>query len=169
MPILDSDGLRPTTDRVRETLFNWLQFDVADAVVVDLFAGAGGLGLEAASRGAAEVLLIERDKRVATQLSENLNTLKATNARVLVADALALLQSPSSLPPHWDIVFVDPPFAQGLADQTLERLLNCPQVSTDTLIYLETEHDFSPSSATRWQVIKEKRHGAVQFCLLQKR
>ena len=158
LPILNSEGLRPTTDRVRETLFNWLQFDIAGAVAIDLFAGSGGLGFEAASRGARQVVMVEKDHRVANQLQQNVALLGADNITVLTTDALQLMQSPSSLPSQWDIVFVDPPFNLGLASQSLEQL-----------VYLETEATLTLPQLAQWHTLKEKRHGAVCFRLLQKK
>jgi 16S rRNA (guanine966-N2)-methyltransferase len=169
LPILNSEGLRPTTDRVRETLFNWLQFDIAGAVVIDLFAGSGGLGFEAASRGARQVFMVEKDHRVANQLQQNVALLDADNITVLTTDALQLMQSPSSLPSQWDIVFVDPPFNLGLASQSLEQLSQLPQLSPETLVYLETEATLTLPQLAQWHTLIEKRHGAVCFRLLQQK
>lgn len=169
IPILDSEGLRPTTDRVRETLFNWLQFDIADAIVVDLFAGSGGLGFEAASRGARHLVMIEKDPRVAAQLQNNRSLLRADNMDIFTADTFSLLTRADTLPGHWDIVFVDPPFNLALANSTLEQLRQLKQVSAESLVYLETEVDCNLPELDHWHVIKEKRHGAVCFRLLQKK
>ena len=169
LPVLDNDGLRPTTDRVRETLFNWIQFDIADAYVLDLFCGSGGLAFEAASRGAKEVLMIDNDSRTIEQLEDNIKTLAADNMRAVKADALSLLASPSELPTQWDIIFVDPPFTQGLANKTLDLLAQSAQVTADTLIYLETESEVEIDDLSPWKIIKDKRHGAVKFALLQRK
>ncbi|WP_290653766.1 16S rRNA (guanine(966)-N(2))-methyltransferase RsmD [Idiomarina sp.] len=169
LPILNSEGLRPTTDRVRETLFNWLQFDIAGAVVIDLFAGSGGLGFEAASRGARQVVMVEKDHRVANQLQQNVALLNADNITIVTTDVLQLMQSPLSLPNQWDIVFIDPPFNLGLASQSLEQLSQLPQLSPETLVYLETEATLTLPQLTQWHTLKEKRHGAVCFRLLQKK
>lgn len=170
LPILSSDGLRPTTDRIRETVFNWLQFDIRDAVVIDLFAGSGGLAFEAASRGARQVIMVEKDVQVARQLQRNAEALHADKMSLVHDDAFNFLrQQGSQHPATWDIVFVDPPFNRGLAEQALQDLARTPAVSVNTLVYIETETDFSLPLTGAWQLIKDKRHGAVKFCLIQKR
>ena len=134
LPVADVGGLRPTSDRVRETLFNWLQPKLAGARVLDLFAGSGALGLEAVSRGASEAWLVERDPVLAEALRGTAERLKA-GARVQVAraDALAWLQAP--LHGRFDVVFLDPPFDAGLWAQALERLP--PWLADDAWLYLE--------------------------------
>ena len=121
LPVADRDGLRPTSDRVRETLFNWLQQKIAGARVMDLFAGSGALGFEAASRGAREAFLVEQDPAVADTLRDTVTRLKAGGrVHIVQADALAWLQAP--LHGRFDLVFVDPPFGAGLWSHALERL-----------------------------------------------
>ncbi|MGM0481591.1 MAG: 16S rRNA (guanine(966)-N(2))-methyltransferase RsmD [Pseudomonadota bacterium] len=168
LPVIDHQGLRPTTSRVRETLFNWLQSDIHNANVLDLFAGSGSLGFEAASRGASRVLFIEQDKQVVKQLADNIKRLKADTIELLQADALALLNQPNALQGPVDIVFVDPPFHQQLAAQTLVQLAACPALSQDSLIYLEIEPQAALDLASDWRIIKDKQHGAVRFLLLQR-
>ena len=113
LPVADIAGLRPTSDRARETLFNWLQPVLPDARVLDLFAGSGALGLEALSRGASEAVLVEREAKLAESLRQTVAKLRAEGeAQVVTADALAFLRAP--LHGCFDIVFVDPPFAAGL-------------------------------------------------------
>lgn len=168
LPVIDHQGLRPTTSRVRETLFNWLQSDIHNANVLDLFAGSGSLGFEAASRGASRVLFIEQDKQVVKQLADNIKRLKADTIELLQADALALLNQPNALQGPVDIVFVDPPFHQQLAAQTLVQLAACPALSQDSLIYLEVEPQAELDLASDWRIIKDKQHGAVRFLLLQR-
>lgn len=119
LPVPDSPGLRPTTDRVRETLFNWLAPVMVDAHCLDCFAGSGALGLEALSRYAAQATLLEMDRAVSQQLQKNLATLKANNARVVNTNTLAFLSQPGT--PH-HVVFVDPPFRKGLLEETLQLL-----------------------------------------------
>ena len=120
LAIDDAAGLRPTPDRVRETLFNWLAPTIAGARCLDLFAGTGALGIEALSRGAARVDFVERDARLAQQLRDNLVRLKQTDAGVRNADALSLLAEPPQL--AYDLVFIDPPFDAELWDATTQRL-----------------------------------------------
>ena len=119
LPVPESPGLRPTTDRVRETLFNWLAPSMVDAHCLDCFAGSGALGLEALSRYAASTTLLEMERSVAQQLQKNLATLKANNGKVVNTNTLAFLSQPGT--PH-HIVFVDPPFRKGLLEETLSLL-----------------------------------------------
>ena len=116
----DADGLRPTPDRVRETLFNWLGQDLPGWRCLDLFAGSGALGFEAASRGAGRVTLVEREREAAAALERNRALLGAEAVRVVRADALAWLAANRE---PYDLVFLDPPFASGLAGQLLPMLV----------------------------------------------
>jgi 16S rRNA (guanine966-N2)-methyltransferase len=156
LPVLDCPGLRPTPDRVRETLFNWLTTRLPGARVLDLFAGTGALGLEALSRGACEALFVERDARVVRQLAENLATLGVGGrGRVIEADALAFLGGePSPFP----LVFLDPPFRQGLAEPCCERLEQ-GWLCDDAFIYLESESNWTPQVPIHWQLHREVRAG----------
>jgi len=123
LPVLDRDGLRPSSDRVRETLFNWLQPVLSGARCLDLFAGSGALGFEAASRGASEVVMIERDRELAGSLAFTAGRLKIDTVRVVETDALRWLQSPPADPAQrFDLVFLDPPFASNLWDGVIERI-----------------------------------------------
>ncbi|VDZ76167.1 16S rRNA m(2)G966-methyltransferase [Salmonella bongori] len=128
--------LRPTTDRVRETLFNWLAPVMVDARCLDCFAGSGALGLEALSRYAADATLVEMDRAVSQQLQKNLATLKAANARVVNANTLAFLAQTGT--PH-NVVFVDPPFRKGLLEETLNLLESHGWLADEALIYVESE------------------------------
>ena len=109
----DSEGLRPTPDRLRETLFNWLMHDVRDARVLDLFAGSGALGFEALSRGAREAVLVDNSPAVCAQLARELAALEGAAGRVVRADARDFLRQPPATP--FDLVFLDPPYAQAAA------------------------------------------------------
>ena len=121
LPVADMAGLRPTSDRVRETLFNWLASALPGARVLDLFAGSGALGLEALSRGACEAVLVERDAKLAESLRQTVAKLRAEGeAQVVVADALAFLRAP--LHGRFDIVFLDPPFAADLWPEAFAAL-----------------------------------------------
>ena len=134
LPVPDSPGLRPTTDRVRETLFNWLAPVIVDAQCLDCFAGSGALGLEALSRYAAGATLIEMDRAVSQQLIKNLATLKAGNARVVNSNAMSFLAQKGT--PH-NIVFVDPPFRRGLLEETINLLEDNGWLADEALIYVE--------------------------------
>ncbi|MCB1786047.1 MAG: 16S rRNA (guanine(966)-N(2))-methyltransferase RsmD [Gammaproteobacteria bacterium] len=131
-------GLRPTPDRVRETLFNWLQHEVPGARCLDLFAGSGALGLEALSRGAAHLLAVERNRAAVERLRENIALLhEQDNALVVQDDALRLLKSTADRP--YDLVFVDPPFAAGLLGDTCRLLEQHGWLSDAAIVYLEQD------------------------------
>lgn len=131
----DSAGLRPTPDRVRETLFNWLAPVIAGSRCLDLFAGSGALGFEAASRGAAEVVLVERDAAVVKSLREQQMRLAAAQIHIVQADALQFLHGP---PQPFDIVLLDPPFGQNLLEAALAALAP-GWLAPTAWIYLEAE------------------------------
>jgi len=164
LPIHDLEGLRPTTDRVRETLFNWLSTDIRGARVLDCFAGSGALSLESLSRYADFALMFELQKSAANQLTKNLQTLNCTNANVVNGDSLQLLTNGTDT--GFDVVFIDPPFRKGLAKHTIELLMTHGWLNNDALIYLETENDVAdivlPAS---WQPLKEKKAGQVSYRL----
>ena len=163
LPVPDSPGLRPTTDRVRETLFNWLAPSIVDARCLDCFAGSGVLGLEALSRYATSATLLEMDRNVAQQLQQNLVTLKATHARVVNTNSLTFLAQAGT--PH-DVVFVDPPFRKGLLEETLTLLENNGWLADDALIYVESEVENGlPSVPTHWDLHREKVAGQVAYRL----
>lgn len=166
LPVADSPGLRPTTDRVRETLFNWLQWDITDARVLDLFAGSGSLGFEAASRGAAQVTLIEAIKSVSQQLQKNISLLNSQQIKVVTHSALNWLETQPG--EAYDIVFIDPPFREGLADKTLTLLDESNWLAVNNQVYLETEKEWPLKLPANWRVTKEKVHGQVCFRLLTK-
>ncbi|ATF90664.1 Ribosomal RNA small subunit methyltransferase D [Cedecea neteri] len=163
LPVPDSPGLRPTTDRVRETLFNWLAPSMVDAHCLDCFAGSGALGLEALSRYAASATLIEMDRAVSQQLQKNLATLKASNGKVLNANTLNVLAQPGT--PH-NVVFVDPPFRKGLLDETLNLLEKNGWLADDALIYVESEVENGlPAVPASWALHREKVAGQVAYRL----
>lgn len=156
LPVLDHPGLRPTPDRVRETLFNWLGQQLYGTQVLDLFAGTGALGIEALSRGASQVIFVERDARVATLIRDNLASLGATQGEVVTADALTFL---GSLGQPADVVFLDPPFHQGLADPCCAALEAGGWLAQEATIYLETEQTLTPEVPANWQLHRETRAG----------
>ncbi|BCU53674.1 16S rRNA (guanine(966)-N(2))-methyltransferase [Enterobacter kobei] len=163
LPVPDSPGLRPTTDRVRETLFNWLAPSMVNARCLDCFAGSGALGLEALSRYAGASTLIEMERGVAQQLQQNLATLKAANAKVVNTNTLTFLNQTGT--PH-DIVFVDPPFRKGLLDDTLRLLEVNGWLADDALIYVESEVENGlPQVPVHWDLHREKVAGQVAYRL----
>lgn len=149
------DGLRPTMDRVRETVFNWLQYDIEDARVLDAFAGSGALGFEALSRGAKEVTFLEKHPKAAQQLKENLKHLEAENAQIWVGDALLWLDQN---PEPYDVVFLDPPFGKDLLQPALDKLTLLP----GAMIYVEHEGKLTPEFPAHW--IEQKNKSTKEFC-----
>ncbi len=166
LPFPDVDGLRPTTDRVRETLFNWLQPVVHGAAVLDLFAGSGALGFEALSRGARNLTLIEKNASAAKQLMENIQTLKTSDAQVKQTDALQYLTQQQT---PFDLIFLDPPFSKGLLPECIALIESNNLLTDNGWIYIESEQDLAslnlPSS---WVLHREKKAGQVRLCLYQK-
>lgn len=167
LPVADLPGLRPSGDRSRETLFNWLQMQIRGARCADLFAGSGVLGLEAASRGAVAVTLIEKSRRAATQIRENLVRLGAEQVELLEADAIDWLSGCDAQ--SLDIVFVDPPFGSGLEQRALELLTAGDCVRSGGLVYVETAKNTGAiTPGPGWEISREKCLGDVQMLLLKK-
>jgi 16S rRNA (guanine966-N2)-methyltransferase len=167
LAVADMPGLRPTPDRVRETLFNWLAPTIAAARCLDLFAGTGALGIEALSRGAGHVDFLERDPQLAQALRENLLRLRQTAASVRTADALgALRQSPPTQ--RYDVVFVDPPFDANLWDDTLAQLDASDWLAPAALIYLESPAEQPVRVPASWQLHRESLAGAVRYALYRR-
>jgi len=164
LPVPAQPGLRPTGDRIRETLFNWLAPVVEGAHCLDLFAGSGALGFEAASRGAAEVVMVERTASVVRILEVNAKRLGALALRVVHADALQWLQGPCDR--TFDIVFLDPPFASGLLPPTCELLARHCWLAPRALVYLEAPaQDELPALPGTWELLRHKRAGQVRYAL----
>jgi 16S rRNA (guanine966-N2)-methyltransferase len=162
LPVADAPGLRPTPDRVRETLFNWLGQDLAGWRVLDAFAGSGALGFEAGSRGAAEVLLLERDAKLAASLRASAARLKASALRVQVADAVGWM----ARAPHasFDLVLLDPPFDAGLHAAALTAAV--PLVVPGGFVYVEAPAP--PALVHGLEAHRAARAGAVHFALLKR-
>jgi 16S rRNA (guanine966-N2)-methyltransferase len=164
LPVLMADGLRPTTDRVKETVFNWLMPYIQDANCLDCFAGSGGLGFEAISRGASSAILVELNKSAAQQLNDNKALLKANNIRVIQQNALNFLHSNQQA---YSLVFIDPPFRKGLAQKAAELLVE-KGLTDEALIYVEMEADDNLQiMPSHWQLLKEKVAGQVIYRLYQ--
>lgn len=152
LPVADAEGLRPTSDRTRETLFNWLQPVLPGARVLDLFAGSGALGFEAISRGAREALLVERDARQCEALRETAARLEGGDAaKIVQVDALALLRAP--LHGLFDLAFVDPPFGGDLWDTALQRL--GPWMAGQAWLYVEAPLQRNILPPSGWRLHRE--------------
>ena len=164
LPVHDVEGLRPTTDRVKETLFNWLATDVRHSRCLDVFAGSGSLGFEALSRYASYVMMIEQEPKAARQLQQNLQTLQCTQAQVVCRDALQVLQQPCTEP--FELVFLDPPFRKELLSQVIPLLEQQGWLADSALIYLERENEGTPPVIpANWQLLKDKQAGQVCYQL----
>lgn len=164
--VLDSDGLRPTTDRVRETLFNWLMHDVAGASCLDLFAGTGVLGFECLSRGASCIDFVEVDKAVAGNIQQNLHKLSPggglDKACINNKDAINFLNSNDHK--QYDIVFVDPPFQSVLALDSLQLLSENNWLNNNALVYLEQDsHHEEPKIPEGWALYRQGKAGQSAF------
>ncbi|MEC4088481.1 16S rRNA (guanine(966)-N(2))-methyltransferase RsmD [Pseudoalteromonas rubra] len=166
LPVKNVEGLRPTTDRVKETVFNWLMQDVRDAKVLDCFAGSGSLGFEALSRFAHSTTFFEFDKQVAQQLQHNADTLKVDNAWVEQGDTLIKLATPAAQP--FDLVFVDPPFRRDMVQSCCALLEANQWLSENALIYVEFERESTPTFPENWAILKEKQAGQVCCRLYQR-
>ena len=164
LDVLAAAGLRPTPDRVRETLFNWLAPVVAGARCLDLFAGTGALGIEALSRGAASVDFIESDARVADALRANLTRLKQV-ASVQRTDSLQFLAQSTS---RYDIVFLDPPFSAALWEPVAQALEADTRLQADAWIYVETPVQSVCALPENWAVHRDGRAGSVRFALYRR-
>ncbi len=170
LPVPDLPGLRPSGDRSRETLFNWLQGHLRGAGIVDLFAGTGVLGLEALSRGAASAVLVEKSALAAKQLRDSVEKLSANsgNHNVSVVEADALLWLKGQPAKGFDLVFIDPPFGQGLAAAAMQELQRGQQLKRGGLVYLEMPRsEILPPFAAGWKVLKDQVLGEVRMYLLR--
>ena len=160
LPVADLPGLRPTPDRVRETLFNWLGQDLTGWRCLDAFAGSGALGFEAASRGAAEVVLLERDATLARSLMASQQRLKAAQVSVVAADALAWMSR--SEHGRFDLVFLDPPFDAGLLAPAVQQAL--PLLAEGGFLYVESGQAV-PEPPPGAEAFRSARAGAVHHAL----
>ena len=171
LKVPDRPGLRPTPDRVRETLFNWLGNDLSGLVCVDLYAGTGALGLEAASRGAARVWLAETEPRVQRELQAVIERLKAADrVQLHRGDARGLLSRLAMQGVRADIVFADPPFRQGLLDAVMPAL--APVLAPEAWVYVETEAPLTAGQLANWcsgpaQIVRQASAGQVHYHLLR--
>jgi 16S rRNA (guanine966-N2)-methyltransferase len=157
--------IRPTPDRVRETLFNWLQPRITDARVLDLFAGSGALGLEALSRGAAQVTFVEKDRRAAAAIEALAQEWQEGAAAVDCIDALGWLAQPQEAAP-FDVVFLDPPFDSSLLSKAAATLVSTGKLAPDARVYVEHRaRDELPALPDSWRSVREGRAGEVGYHL----
>lgn len=161
----DRPGLRPTPDRLRETLFNWLAPWIDGARCLDLYAGTGALGIEALSRGAAGCVFVERDAGLAAALRENLARLGASGGEVVQGEALAYLRGASV---RFDVVFVDPPFDAAAWDAVLAVLEECGVLGGGALIHVESPRDAGHAAPPGWQVHRQGHAGEVSHVLYRR-
>jgi 16S rRNA (guanine966-N2)-methyltransferase len=157
----DAEGLRPTPDRVRETLFNWLGQTLYGKRCLDLFAGSGALGFEAASRGAEQVLMVENNRTVYQALQANVKKLGLANVALRCEDGLKFARQENGL---FDVVFLDPPFQSDYLPQSLTLLEN--SLTESGVVYVESGTQFEPDAA--WRVVKRAKAGAVHYQLLER-
>ena len=162
LPVIMAEGLRPTTDRVKETVFNWLMPYLQNSSCIDCFAGAGSLGFEALSRGASFVTFVELNKVAAAQLRANKDLLKADNAYIANQDIISYLNGSDG---KFDLVFLDPPFRKGFVAK-VAALLNKDQLNENAIIYVETEAELNNAELPdNWHLLKEKTAGQVSYRL----
>jgi 16S rRNA (guanine966-N2)-methyltransferase len=163
---IDAPHLRPTPSRVRETLFNWLQNNIHGSRCLDLYAGSGALGFEAASRGALSVIQVECNPKVCQALKENARALAAQQVKVIQMEVLQYLRGPAE---KQDIVFMDPPFASNLVVETCCCLENGHWLNEQAKIYIEAESRLELEKVPEtWHLIKHKTAGEVAYYLFQR-
>ena len=159
------EGLRPTKNMVRETLFNWLAPIIVDAICLDLFTGSGAIGFEALSRGAKYVLMIDQNKKVIANLQKNASILNAKEAEFLLAQVPC---DNYKIPTHkFNLVFLDPPFNQGLIAPVCEWLKNSDFLTPDALVYIEAEKSLTLDKIIPaiWKITRHKISGDMQYCI----
>jgi 16S rRNA (guanine966-N2)-methyltransferase len=165
LDIADVEGLRPTSERIRETLFNWLSPRIAGSRCLDLFAGTGALGLEALSRGAAEVVFVEKSAKAIATLRRNIQTLDATAAVLHRGDANTFLRDANDR--QFDIVFLDPPFAADMLGDLCRLLDETSVLAHGALVYIEEDRARPEVELpVGWQVLKSKQAGNVRYSLI---
>lgn len=163
--VIDFEDLRPTSGRIRETLFNWLQFEIHGLTCLDLFAGSGALGFEAASRGAENVVMVERQPKICRQLELTAKRLDARQITVICGSAMEFLGSDHR---EYDLVFLDPPFRSNQLHETCLTLEQSGVLAKHAKIYLETAKSTHPDLPKNWTILHSKFAGDVNYNLLQR-
>lgn len=166
----DAPGLRPTPNKVRETLFNWIQFESSNKIFLDLFAGSGALSFEALSRGAQQVISIEKDSQAFKSFEKNRNILKSDKIQIINTNALDFLDKKPTQ--NFDFILLDPPFHKNILEKALKKLSIEGYLSLGCKIYLEsefeiTEHFLSEKISQKFKINKQKRSGQVHYCLIE--
>lgn len=167
---IESEGLRPTPNRVRETLFNWLAPEIQGSRCLDLFAGSGALSIEALSRGAASVTIVDRSKSVIDRIERQLEALDASGShgavQFVVSDALRWIDSEPAAASPFDIAFIDPPFREDLAARCCARLASSALLRAGALAYIESAERIVPADLPgTWEIVRQKRANQVHYCL----
>ncbi len=162
LDVIDSPGLRPTPDRIRETLFNWLQQEIVGARCLDLFAGTGALAFEALSRGAAEVVMVESNPKIIESLKQHAETLGSEGHSIQLADATNWMQQGIK---GFDIIFLDPPFGQGYIEQCCTIISEQSLLNERGLVYIESEKNLSLPDG--WKIRKQMKAGNVLSALIE--
>lgn len=159
---MDGEGLRPTLDRIRETLFNWLAPNVGGAVCLDLFAGSGALGIESISRGAKSIVLVDSSKNVIDSLTQNMNVLNVSNAQIINQSAEVFLAENKQ---QFDIIFLDPPFGKGMLEAVLPLIKH--HLRQDAVVYIEQENENSVIDfGKEWKILKSKKTARFTYQLV---
>ena len=167
LPFKENRSIRPTEGKTKETLFNWLLNDLEGKTCLDMFAGTGSLGIEALSRGAKEVVFVEKQKKLADSLKKNLKRLQVySSSQVLNANAFSI--DFDNLPYKFDILFIDPPFRENLIQRSLDFVKSSNLLTPKALIYLECETELELVELTRdLNLLKESKGGQTQYCLYE--
>lgn len=159
-------GLRPTADRIRETLFNWVRDQIIGETCLDMFSGSGAIGIEAASRGAAKVVFIEKDSRASKAIAESIQLLDVANAELINDNALHWLDQQIGKSVQFGLVFLDPPFSENLLYITCEKLQSSGILKSNCRIYIESDQALIEAEMPRnWSCLKSKKAGAVRYYL----
>ena len=161
LDVINSPGLRPTPDRIRETLFNWIQQEIVAARCLDLFAGTGALAFEALSRGAAEVVMVESNPKIVESLKQHAELLKSENHEIHLADGLGWLKQGIN---GFDIIFLDPPFGKNYIEQCCALIIKESLLNNGGMVYIESEKDLALPDG--WEIWKQTRAGQVQAMLI---
>lgn len=159
-----TEQLRPTSDRTKENLFNWIQYEIQNSRCLDLFSGSGNLGIESLSRGANSCTFIEKDKRAYQKIKKNLDILEANNVSVYNIDAFNYIKKNKMT---YDFIFLDPPFGKNIISKILNQLQLNKIISVRTKVYIEVEKNFNIEPIKKnWKIIKYKTTSEVQYALL---